>query len=524
MGKSSAPPAPDFAGLAREQGKVNRDTALFNANLNRVTQSGPQGSQTWSLRPGADPNNPQPGDYIQTTTLSPGAQAQFDAQQQFGTGISQLANQYLPQLQGQVMGGQPNFGALPAFRTSSGRVGLPGGQQFGSPGGPAAPAGPKPALDVPLQGDYLAAVGRGEYADPRVAGFSPGSGTSLGRNDGGQLTTNAMRVGGGAAARGTGGTPGSNFLASTYSQPGQVGMNGLGLPGGSNAPNSGGGGFGGVQGVSQGSGGGYGGGGFGTGGVPGVVNDDSRRRVEEALLGRLDTQYQQDEGRLRNQLLAQGLEVGTPAYAAELDRLGRMQNDARMQAVLAGGQEESRQTGLNAMLQQQGFQQGLQGAQFDNQTRQQMLSEMLTQRQLPFQELTAMRNLVGGNVQMPNFGSYFTANAQAGDVQGAGNQAANYAMNAWNNENQANNGLFGSLVTLGSAAMPFMLSDMRAKTNITYLGRHPSGVGRYKWDWKDGSGSEQGVLAQELAEVRPDAVVEGPGGLLHVNYDAIGGR
>lgn len=36
-----------------------------------ATQIGPTGSQSWSLRPGADPKNPQAGDYIVTTSLSP---------------------------------------------------------------------------------------------------------------------------------------------------------------------------------------------------------------------------------------------------------------------------------------------------------------------------------------------------------------------------------------------------------------------------------------------------------------------
>ena len=66
-----------------------------------------------------------------------------------------------------------------------------------------------------LSGEYLAAVGRGEIQDSRVGGFTPGAGTLLGRNDQGQLATNAMRIGGGSAARKPAGVIASAVPAST---------------------------------------------------------------------------------------------------------------------------------------------------------------------------------------------------------------------------------------------------------------------------------------------------------------------
>lgn len=51
--------------------------ALATANSGKFNQSTPFGSVNWSLRPGADPKNPQPGDYIQTTSLSPDQQSIF---------------------------------------------------------------------------------------------------------------------------------------------------------------------------------------------------------------------------------------------------------------------------------------------------------------------------------------------------------------------------------------------------------------------------------------------------------------
>lgn len=67
MGKSSAPEAPDYTGQAIAQSNAGK--------YNEVT---PQGNVGWALRPGADPKNPQPGDYIRTTTLSPEQQQLYN--------------------------------------------------------------------------------------------------------------------------------------------------------------------------------------------------------------------------------------------------------------------------------------------------------------------------------------------------------------------------------------------------------------------------------------------------------------
>lgn len=92
MGKKSAK-APNYQLQAREQGIQDRQSALFNTGLNRVTQTGPTGSTSWTLRPGADPNNPQPGDYIQNTQLTGDQQALLDLREQMGLGAGGLAGQ-----------------------------------------------------------------------------------------------------------------------------------------------------------------------------------------------------------------------------------------------------------------------------------------------------------------------------------------------------------------------------------------------------------------------------------------------
>lgn len=66
-GQEEAPATPDYT-----------KSAIATANSNKFNTSGPYGTGTWTLRPGADPNNPQAGDWMQTTTLSNGQQSLYD--------------------------------------------------------------------------------------------------------------------------------------------------------------------------------------------------------------------------------------------------------------------------------------------------------------------------------------------------------------------------------------------------------------------------------------------------------------
>lgn len=77
------PKAPDPAQVSAAQTKSNQDTALFNANLNRVNQSSPFGSVSWS-HTGDDPAS----GWAQQTSLSPQLQSLFDSQTQSQQGIS----------------------------------------------------------------------------------------------------------------------------------------------------------------------------------------------------------------------------------------------------------------------------------------------------------------------------------------------------------------------------------------------------------------------------------------------------
>lgn len=94
MSKQKAPPAPDYAAAAVAQGEANIAAANATAGLNRPNQIDRNGTQTWTMRPDADPKNPQAGDWIVTNKLSDTqerlAQQQDQISQQYG-GLAQTA-------------------------------------------------------------------------------------------------------------------------------------------------------------------------------------------------------------------------------------------------------------------------------------------------------------------------------------------------------------------------------------------------------------------------------------------------
>ena len=87
MGKSSPspPPAPDYAGAAREQGVANEATARLQGRINNPNVSGPLGGQTVTFG-----ENDQP---TITQTLTPDAQSTLEAQQRVQRSLANLGEQ-----------------------------------------------------------------------------------------------------------------------------------------------------------------------------------------------------------------------------------------------------------------------------------------------------------------------------------------------------------------------------------------------------------------------------------------------
>lgn len=101
--------------------------------------------------------------------------------------------------------------------------------------------------------------------------------------------------------------------------------------------------------------------------------------------------------------------------------------------------------------------------------------------------------------------------------QGANARAAGIIGSA-NMQNQFTQGLLGAGTTLGAAAI--YASDRRIKTDITQIGMLDNGLPIYKFRYKGGESLHVGVMAQDVEQVNPDAVIE-IDGIKHVNYGAL---
>ena len=108
-----------------------------------------------------------------------------------------------------------------------------------------------------------------------------------------------------------------------------------------------------------------------------------------------------------------------------------------------------------------------------------------------------------------NIGDLLTqsANARAAGLVGAANA-----------QSQMYQGLLGAGTTLGAASI--YASDRRIKTDITQIGMLDNGLPIYKFRYKGGDSLHVGVMAQDVEQVNPDAVVE-IDGIKHVNYGAL---
>jgi hypothetical protein len=91
-----------------------------------------------------------------------------------------------------------------------------------------------------------------------------------------------------------------------------------------------------------------------------------RDKVERALLSRVQPMLDSNRSALESRLANQGIGLGSRAYGRAIDESNRTANDAYMQAVLAGGQEQSRLFGLN-----------LQQGQFANAAQQQDFNQII---------------------------------------------------------------------------------------------------------------------------------------------------
>jgi hypothetical protein len=259
-----------------------------------------------------------------------------------------------------------------------------------------------------------------------------------------------------------------------------------------------------------------------------------RDRVEQATFDRmaslLNPEFARQEGAMLQRLSNQGLPQASRAYASETGRFDDTRNraleSAALSAVLAGGTEQSRlladllgtsQVGMGqAQQQRQNLNQEALtrfGANTDARLSERgvQTQDALANRQIPFNE---MLSLLG--MQTP---------ATAGDFFAPGQtQVQNMATPSQGSFlQQMMPGLIQGGATLGAASLmapvaPAMASDRRLKTDIKRVGQTDDGLPVYTFRYKSGGPVQMGVMAQDVAEVKPEAVGLLPGGYLAVDY------
>ena len=79
-------------------------------------------------------------------------------------------------------------------------------------------------------------------------------------------------------------------------------------------------------------------------------------------------------------------------------------------------------------------------------------------------------------------------------------------------------------VLAGAAAVVIgiAISDIRCKTNLVRLPQSVNGIHLYEFSYNGFSTRWVGVIAQEVAQILPDAVIQDKSGVLMVDYSALG--
>lgn len=199
---------------------------------------------------------------------------------------------------------------------------------------------------------------------------------------------------------------------------------------------------------------------------------------------RIDPMLSQRRENTEQSLFNRGVRPGTAAY------------DRAMGAVSEGENDQWNQLALNG--------------------RQQALSELLTARNQPINEVTGLLSgtQIGG--QAPQSGVAPTDYAGLVGQKYAADQQA-YG-NMWGGVgNLLGAGLGGW--AQGGFMMP-KLSDERTKTDISKVGKTDEGLPIYTYRYKGSPMMEMGVMAQEVAKKKPGAV-HSRGGLMAVDYSKV---
>jgi len=240
----------------------------------------------------------------------------------------------------------------------------------------------------------------------------------------------------------------------------------------------------------------------------------SRGRISQEELARQTGRGAAEAvGALRSQGFGRAQDAARQSFEAQQGRqagLANLQSGLGSQQAALGGQQAALGQGI-AGLGQQG--QGMLGSQI-NMLNQLGAQGQATQQAALSRQYGAAQQLAAEPMQRLQQGQALLAGSPMGGISGGTGTSA-YQRGVYQQPTALGQavGAAGTLLT-GIGTFKHGSSDIDLKENITKIGELEPGIGWYTWDWNDkgkaiGAEAEptEGVLAQEVLEVKPDAVV-----------------
>lgn len=225
-----------------------------------------------------------------------------------------------------------------------------------------------------------------------------------------------------------------------------------------------------------------------------TASDEARQRTEQATyqsyLNNLLPQFANQTSDLTASLANKGITIGSEAYSRAMNNLQNTQNNALNQAlfqsVLAG--QNAYSNSLNDTIN---------AANFSNNAQSNYINQLLQALQ---------KSYSGYDIAMNKY-----------NIQNNANQRI--AQNSLANANAQTDSGNQFLQSAAKAAALTLASDRRLKENIKAVGKLNNGLTVYCFNYKGSNISQIGLIAQEVQEVNPEAVIEGDDGFLRVRYD-----
>ena len=222
------------------------------------------------------------------------------------------------------------------------------------------------------------------------------------------------------------------------------------------------------------------------------ASDKARQQAQDATyqsyIDRLNPQFARQTSDLSTALQNKGLAVGSEAYQRAMNDMQNNQNEALNQAAY-----QSVLAGQNAYSQDLANQ--INAGNFENQAQQNYINQLLS----------ALQGSASGYEKAMD--KYSAESNAAANSYAARQQAANNRLALIN----------GSMQAAGQAAGA--MSDIRLKENIKPVGKLDNGLTVYCYNFIGENKPQIGLIAQEVREVKPEAVVEREDGYLAVRYD-----